>query len=749
MLQRTNTVAERVAETGAPGVRAGAPRYAARRRLALAAATLVAAAVLLGRVPVEVASPARSAAASVTAATPDPASSRRFLEYGDLPSLARRGTLRVLALGAQDGRCEPQGAVLHERALIEGLAHDLGLEPLWVCVPEARDLTRWLLSGRGDLIAGHLDLASLRADRVAPALPVAAVRYALVARADHAVAAAPGSLADVRIAVSVHDAASPAVSAWIRRQRLSGVHAVDLPREALLAAVAAGRYDAAVVARDVSAEALAGWSRLAIVRDVGATRAVAWGVRPWAHALREAVDHFLATESAAHRTARLYREDLPGIEARGVLRVLAREGTPGYFVAGGRVRGFEYELVRRFAEERGLDVEVIVPPSEASLYEWLGEGLGDVVAMPIAAPPGEAPAGVAFTRPYRELEPVVAARPGAGPIESVAALAGREVAVPAGDAAFRNARRALRTAGAVPVPAPRSREVGPMAALVGVHAGYAELALADARLVDAARAAGLAVAPALRLGDGVGQRWAVRSEDRALAAALDAFIRREYRGEFYNVVLRRHVEQRADAGLAGGDDVAGRGELSPYDGLVKHRALHYRFDWRLIVAQMYQESRFDPDARSHRGARGLMQVMPPTAAEMGIEDLSEPDDAIHAGVKYLAWLRGRFERELPVSERTWFALAAYNAGYRRVAAARALAARLDLDPDRWFGHVEQAMLALPREERAHRRCRCAQPVHYVRDIRTRYAAYARLGDERSLAAARPRSPALRPVDRAG
>jgi membrane-bound lytic murein transglycosylase F len=168
--------------------------------------------------------------------------------------------------------------------------------------------------------------------------------------------------------------------------------------------------------------------------------------------------------------------------------------------------------------------------------------------------------------------------------------------------------------------------------------------------------------------------------------------------------------------------------------MVRQYAAQYNFDWRLVIAQMYQESRFDPLAKSWAGAKGLMQVMPRTARELGIRNLKDPRHGLEAGVKYLDWVRERFEPELPVKDRMWFTLAAYNAGVGHVRDARALARRQGWEPTRWFGNVERAILLLSKRKYArkakHGYVRGSEPVKYVRQIRDRYLAYTKLTQKR-------------------
>jgi membrane-bound lytic murein transglycosylase MltF len=152
----------------------------------------------------------------------------------------------------------------------------------------------------------------------------------------------------------------------------------------------------------------------------------------------------------------------------------------------------------------------------------------------------------------------------------------------------------------------------------------------------------------------------------------------------------------------------------------------YDFDWLMIGAQGYQESQLDQSARSHAGAIGIMQLLPTTAADpnVGIPDITTERDNIHAGVRYLRFLRDRYFSEPAINalDQVLLSFAAYNAGPGNIAKSRKLAAKMGLNPDVWFDNVELATAkAVSRE-----------PVIYVRNIYKYYIAYRRIADQLAL-----------------
>ena len=107
--------------------------------------------------------------------------------------------------------------------------------------------------------------------------------------------------------------------------------------------------------------------------------------------------------------------------------------------------------------------------------------------------------------------------------------------------------------------------------------------------------------------------------------------------------------------------------ISPYDSRIKHYSDSVGLDWRLVSAVIYHESRFDNDVRSHRGAAGLMQMMPSTAEWLGADDITDPIEGVRVGTLYLKRLHNAYRNHTDdPQERLKFALAAYNAGIGRI-----------------------------------------------------------------------------------
>ncbi len=656
------------------------------------------------------------------------ASAPPFIEAGDLEQIRARGTLRVLLPLLERRSYLPRGhdVLEAERELVEAFARRQGLEPYWIHVASRSDLIPYLLEGKGDLIAANLTATDERRSQVAFTVPVGFAREQLVTRRGDDGLHGPADLAGRRVAVRPSSSFRHTLEAL--RARHPEIAFEEVPEhvdtDEILHRVATRRLDVTIADSNLVEAALAYRDDLRVAFDVGPDRPIAWAVRRESRRLLAGLNLFLAEDQLSARHARPAFGDLGEIRERRVLRVLTRNSPATYFLWRGELMGFEYELARRFAREHDLRLEIVVPRREEDLVTMLVEGRGDLVAAALARPGPEEEREVALSVPYHYVAPTVVARAGEDAPLTPQDLAGRAIHVRRDSPHWELLDRLRREHGFALHAAPDTLDAEEIIALVAD--GTYDLTVAPSHVVDIETTWRSDVRAALVLGDPVPLAWAVRGSNPELLAAVDRFLRREYRGLFYNVIydkyfrdpkkILRHQQYRARAG-----------ELSPYDRLVRTHAELHGFDWRLIVAQIYQESEFDPLAQSFAGAVGLLQVLPTTAEQLGLERLEDPEANIAAGIRYLSWLRERFDEELPYWERMWFALAAYNVGHGHVVDARRLAARLGLDPDRWFGNVERAMLLLSRPEHArearHGYCRGGEPVHYVREIRSRYESY--------------------------
>ncbi len=650
-----------------------------------------------------------------------------YIETGDLEALQGHRVLRILLTPQSGPKSE-------ELALAEAFARSLGLEARPIQVNAFDELIPALLEGRGDLIAANLTVTSQRRKQLAFASPIAYIREQLVARADDPISEL-AQLKGRRIAVREGTTHFKTISNLKRLYPHMEVEPLSsqMPPEAAIEALAAGTIDLTVADSNQLGPLLEQRDDIRVALDLGRIHAVAWGMRPDASALLDAANRWLSERQLALDERERYTGDLDSIKKRGVLRVLTRNNAATYFLWRGEMLGFDYELVKRFADSQGLRLEVVEPPDHRSLIPWLLEGHGDLIAAAMTITPerGEL---VAFTRPYHRISQVVVSRAD-DPLSSLEELAGRSITIRR-SSSYWNTLEALRDQYDFEL-LEASEEVETETLIRSVAAGEIDLTVADSHILDIEMTWESGLRAAVTINGEAEHGWAVRQGEKKLLAALDAFLDKEYRGLFYNVTYQKYfqdLKRIRDTQAERIDRADGR--LSPYDDLVRKYAGRFGFDWRLIVSQMFQESRFDPNARSWVGALGLMQVMPRTGQSLGLGNLRDPETGIHAGVAYLEKLMKKFETDLPAGERTWFALASYNAGRGHVQDARKLASRKGWDPNRWFDHVERAMLLLSQKRYARQArygyVRGEEPVAYVREIRDRYMAYLAMEQRAAL-----------------
>lgn len=414
------------------------------------------------------------------------------------------------------------------------------------------------------------------------------------------------------------------------------------------------------------------------------------------------------------------------------LRVITRNSPETYFLWRGELLGFEYELMRKFADLNKVKLSVIVADSYEEMLTLLKEGKGDVIAAGLSRTNDRkkriSEANLTTSIRYNRVKEQLVAHKDGLPINELSDLKGRSITIRKTSSFWNTGQMLATDFGAKITAAPEN--IPTEVLIEQVADKVIDLTIADSNLIGIESTFLPDIITPLTFKEDVPYAYIVRNNNPQLLAHLNEFIRKYYRGTFYNVVKNKYFHNEKSQARHKKHRLISGSVLSPYDDLIKYHVQPYNFDWRLIVSQMYQESRFDPAATNSTGALGLMQMLPKTAAELGVENLRDPEQAIASGVLYLDWTRERFSKSLPVHEQLFFSLASYNAGFGHVKDAQRLAKQQGLREDVWFNNVEKAMLLLQRRHyyknarfgyvRGH------EPVNYVRDIHQRYLSYIRV-----------------------
>ncbi len=656
----------------------------------------------------------------------------------DLPEVRKAGILRVLVhqLTASDVP-RPGSTEAMDRQTAQELADELRVGLQLVAVGERSALLPALLEGKGDLLLDPVEAGPM-ASMVEPGIVVTtAVRHVdlLVVGPK-----APAKKSDKKkLPRSLKDAAGE--SFWVQASSPANVElARKLPKagrtaapEALdagemLAAIGAGEQPLGVFPSDAVADYLTYADDVEALFPLRQGIPVGFVLRGQATQLLEAVNgHVYERAMTKHREAR-HAGDLADIQKRRVLRVAMLNNAASYFIYRGQEVGFQYELAELLAARLSVRLQVVVPDNPGELARLVTEGLVDLAPLPPDARDPEDAALVAFSEPFATASHVLVQRASDTPLARLEELAGKVVHIRPSSSSHAVAVAAAEKAGAKLQLVSEELETEELIDKVG--RGELAYTVANSILLDAETTWRDDVVGTLVLAENQPLAYAMRPDAKALKQRVDRFLAKEREsGRLAQLHDKYFKDKKRMAELRAGESSTS-GAISPYDPIVRRYGQQYGIDWRLVLAQMYQESRFDPQARSWVGAVGLMQIMPRTGKELGMKNLADPEENVHAGVKYLARLVGRLEPRIPMRQRVRFALAGYNAGLDHVLDARRLAKTQGLDPDAWFGNVEQAMLLLekPRYFRKARRgfCRGREPVAYVSRIQSKYDAYVAL-----------------------
>ena len=439
-------------------------------------------------------------------------------------------------------------------------------------------------------------------------------------------------------------------------------------------------------------------------------------------------------EAVRNAVLRPFTGDFDEMVENRLVRVGVMFNRTFYFVDKGVQRGVAYEYGRLMEDKinekrRNGNIKVnvfFVPLPREKLLPALIDGKVDMVAGQLTITP-ERQKLIDFTDPTRtNVNEIVVTAPGTAALSSVDDLSGQRVFVRKTSSYYQSLlalNEKLRSNGKAPVVI----EIAPDNLDDDDLLEMANAELIPAVIVDDYLARfWKQVFPNIVLHENVAVRSggnlgiAIRKNNPQLKAALDNFMGKYGLGSaFGNQVQQRYLTNTTYARNASSE--AERKKFLAVVQLFRQYSDRYNMDFLLMTAQGYQESRLDHSARSRVGAIGIMQIMPATGKELNVGDIRQLEPNIHGGVKYMRSVMDANFADQPMDalNKGLFTFAAYNAGPRRVSQLRKEAEKRGLDPNVWFGNVEQIA-----SERIGR-----ETVTYVSNIYKYYVAYRLVVEE--------------------
>jgi membrane-bound lytic murein transglycosylase F len=435
--------------------------------------------------------------------------------------------------------------------------------------------------------------------------------------------------------------------------------------------------------------------------------------------------------------------DWPEIENEGVLTVLAENSPTSFFIYKGKKMGYEYELLYQFAKDMDIRLKVKMMDNLDSMIVALRNCEGDLIACNLTVTP-KRQQELLFTTPHYITHQVLIQRKPNGweklskkqledsLITEIEELRGIEVFVWQYSTYFNKINELNRKLNLNMLIIPVEGDITSEKLIEMVSNGEIDYTITDENVAKINKYYYSNIDAGLRLSDEQPIAFAGRKSSEKLIDTLNYWLNDKKNRSTIGEVKRKYFKRKNLINKAFKDysTVFKNEQLSPYDDIIKNESPKLGWDWRLISAIIYQESKFETYKTSWAGAFGIFQFMPTTAAAYGISPTSSADAQIKAGIRKLAKNYKRWVRDLGDStEAIYFTLATFNAGRGHIDDARALAKVYGKNPNKWFGHVNEMLLNLSKPKYYKNKVvkngymRGVETYNYVTEIMERYEEY--------------------------
>lgn len=393
------------------------------------------------------------------------------------------------------------------------------------------------------------------------------------------------------------------------------------------------------------------------------------------------------------------------IYERGRLIAITDYNTTDYFVFRGEPMGYQFEKLKMFADYLGVELEIKICGDLEEAFHKLDEGEADLIAMGLTVTLN-GPDYIKFTDPMLQTQQMLVQRKPMNwrkmrtwdeiehsLVRNPLDLGGKTVHVQKNSPYASRLRNLSEEIGRwIDIREVRERKTEQLIEAVANGTLDYTICNENVALLFERMYPELDIKTAISFPQNLS--WAVRHDSDSLRVTINQWL-----AEFNQSPVARHLVEKyfnstRMAFMATSEYSSyNKGKISAYDDALRNMSRKYNLDWRLVASLIYQESQFNPDAKSWKGAFGLMQMMPETAAIFGIDSNSTAVEQLEAGILYIKAL----DRELPAEiknpdERIKFILAAYNVGIAHVYDARRLAEKNGKNPNLWSGHVDYYIL---------------------------------------------------------
>jgi membrane-bound lytic murein transglycosylase F len=425
----------------------------------------------------------------------------------------------------------------------------------------------------------------------------------------------------------------------------------------------------------------------------------------------------------------------------GVIRVVTDFNSTNYFIYRGQPMGYQYEMLQELANHLGVKLEVTVNNNLDEAFILLEKDAVDLIAENLTITK-ERREKMDFTLPHIQTRQVLIQRkPKYWRTLSNEAIEGCMIRNQL-DMAHKTVYVQLKSAYAQRLHN-LSEEIGDSIYIVEIDEGIEKLiekvakgeidyTVGDENVAMVYQTYYDNIDIATPVSYTQNHAWAV-AKGSDIKNSIDSWLIDFKKTKKYVTLYRKYFRNRRSAEMLESDlFIKSSGKISPYDALIKESCDEIGWDWRLVASLIYQESRFNPQAKSWAGAYGLMQLMPITAERFGVEPGSPPKQQIRAGVMFVQWLDERLSDIKDKNERKKFVLAAYNVGLGHVMDARALAVKNGKNPNVWTNNVADFLLSKSDPKFytdpvvKYGYCRGTEAFRYVTDIMDRYQHYKNL-----------------------